>query len=454
MLTFSEIDTILENKFSIDFACIKVSSKSDQHDICYEGPGSVSMGEDGTFSMKMYHAFEETQNPLDLWSENAKHMFQRTPGQIIPEHAFYSFEGIDMSGKEWVAEHLAVNPRFSLPSVGAVITAQIKTLSCTTKKQQRELSSSDELLGIRLITKGKYDFPWNTFVKENNTTSLSECKITVACSECNVRNFNDKYIQLTKYFPLNQPLGYKVLIEAFNIALGEILTPTIIIESGKDKTTTRLFSVSVAANVKKILPPFKTNSPHSSHHFSEFVNAYCNNTPEPLTDLYNSWERCLKENQSLIENSCLILTVAIEGILKKYFSDLDTSQISKDKAEETLEKIKALNLEENIFNRIKGMLTSSQHANPKKILTKLIEDAVITKEMSKAWVSLRNLSAHADKFQGNEIDFSKIQKALNNMHTCLALLYRLIFKHVKYTGEYTDYSIIGWPDIKPETKND
>lgn len=74
--------------------------------------------------------------------------------------------------------------------------------------------------------------------------------------------------------------------------------------------------------------------------------------------------------------------------------------------------------------------------------------------MSKAWVSLRNLSAHADKFQGNEIDFSKIQKALNNMHTCLALLYRLIFKHVKYTGEYTDYSIIGWPDIKPETKND
>ena len=418
----------------------------DDLDICYEGPGSINIEKSGLLSLKMYYLFGEKEDPFSIYANNLQAIMDHAgPGQILPEDYFYTFTGIDMSGKKWEANGFSINPSISIPSLGFIIKANIRSIKCEDNQPYPNTLSAPELQAIRIFVRGKYELPWNTYIQAGSSTSLAECKLTIGSHECSIRNAEDKYIHITKHFDSEDQQGYKILLEAFSIATGKSFHPAIIISKDKNKTIAQIFSNSQTESRKELLSPIDSHLPSQHESFSKFVNAYYSKIQEPKSVLYNFWWRVLEsKTSSSIDNVCLILSVAIEGICKEYFSHLGSKEIARKDIEEAIALTRNLNINPRLFNRINGMLNSSNTANPSTILKNLSKQNTISQEMRNAWISLRHSSAHADTIPPEEINNSTVQKIINKMHSCLALFYQLIFEHIDYYGSYTDYSSPFW----------
>ena len=447
MFTTQELEDILSGNYSIEFAHIKIFKRTNEIDICYEGPGSINVEQSGLLTLKMYYIFSDKKDPFSIYANNLQAVMDHAgPGQILPEDYFYTFECIDMSGKTWETSGFSINPSISIPSAGFIIKTNIRSIWCAENQSHPDTLSAPDLQNIRVFIKGKYDLPWNSYIQTGSPISLAECKLTIGSHECSIRNVEDKYIHITKHFHPEDQQGYKLLLEAFSIATGKSFRPVIIISKDKNKTVTQIFSNSQTESRKELFSPISLNFLDQSESFSKFVNAYYSKIKEPQSVLYNFWWRVLEsKTSSSIENICLILTVAIEGMCKEYFSHLGSNAIAQNDVEEAIKQIRSLNINTRLFDRINGMLTSSNTASPRAILKNLSEQNIISKEMREAWISLRNSSAHGDTLTPEDINNTSMQEIINKMHSCLALFYQLIFEHIEYYGSYTDYSLVNWP---------
>jgi hypothetical protein len=61
-------------------------------------------------------------------------------------------------------------------------------------------------------------------------------------------------------------------------------------------------------------------------------------------------------------------------------------------------------------------------------------------ELVRAWENTRHPSVHADGFDKTAID-----KIYRNFQSALTLFNELVFLVVRYTGQYSDFSVVGWP---------
>lgn len=107
-----------------------------------------------------------------------------------------------------------------------------------------------------------------------------------------------------------------------------------------------------------------------------------------------------------------------------------------------MELINKLEIDKEIFNLISNCLKFNEKFSFKKELEYLVREKVITKDLSQTCLELRNNSAHADK---TIMDKNNMQELINKTNACLELFYLLLFSHIKYTGEYIQYSKEKWP---------
>ena len=120
-------------------------------------------------------------------------------------------------------------------------------------------------------------------------------------------------------------------------------------------------------------------------------------------------------------------------------------------AEKAKELIENSNLGERIKNRLFGSIGLLKNASTKGALNQMVQEKLLNKAMVSEWKKLRNKSVHPDKMNQGPIVF---QKYINQINTCLALFYRLVFIIIKYEGSYIDYSERGWPEKKFKLKNE
>src|SRR5687767_5056594 len=71
----------------------------------------------------------------------------------------------------------------------------------------------------------------------------------------------------------------------------------------------------------------------------------------------------------------------------------------------------------------------------------------ITAEDIEAWSRTRNPAAHAGLVAPTK-DRDETQVLLNRYHRVLNMLNRIVLQLIGYTGQYTDYSRPGWPDVE------
>lgn len=172
--------------------------------------------------------------------------------------------------------------------------------------------------------------------------------------------------------------------------------------------------------------------------YLEYVIDYQKNSWHPLS----YWIHTVIESGSAsFDIERLVLSVAIEGVLKSQFSELKSidsdleSQINKAK-----QLILQSDLQDNIKKRLEGALGSMSKPRAKDWLHILKEQGFVRDELIKGYGKLRDSSAHGDLVSGMQM-----QTDFDQYAAALVLFYHLIFSAINYRGEYTDYSRRNYP---------
>jgi hypothetical protein len=81
----------------------------------------------------------------------------------------------------------------------------------------------------------------------------------------------------------------------------------------------------------------------------------------------------------------------------------------------------------------------------------LVSASVIDEKDRTSWNDIRNKAAHGSF----EIDPAELQKHIDVVYRLTALVYKLVFLRIGYTGKFTDYGMRDWPlrDFTSELKS-
>lgn len=425
------IDKFISNSFEIDCIDICLTQKTDEDPIIYTGPGTIYQDKHGILQLKLYSKSNDIEKDL---SHQFKHY---PPGKIIPDEDYFTLKATDMSGNEWVADNILISANVSPSTASMVIKsklAEIKTI------ESNEARSNTEKNYLFIIVPGQYKIPCNkTEGLPNGGWRLNRTVFSANEIDFEFKKYDDYLIIYANAKTENLDKDvYLKLIEALSIFTGFIVRPIVIKNTQKDNDALKIKSVDNSFTNKKLIPPFKQFTKTEFKSFTCFLEKYLANIEAPFSDLFAFWHKINRAWQTSIENSSLSIGVAIEGIVKSYFSELGLAdeEILKQ-AKEAKKLIKNSDLGERIKNRLSGSIGLLKNTSPKRALDQMVQKKWLNKAMMNEWEKLRNRSVHPDKMNQ---DLIAIQKYIDQVDTCLALFYRLIFIIIKYESNYRNYS--------------
>ncbi|MCJ7790769.1 MAG: hypothetical protein MUP69_11480 [Candidatus Atribacteria bacterium] len=439
------IDKFISNLFEIDCIDICLTQKTDKDPIKYTGPGTIYQDEHGILQLKLYSKLSDINKELS-------HQFKHHPlGKIIAEDNYFTLRAIDMSGNEWLADNIWISVNVSFPAAGLVIKSKLDEIKTI---ELNEARSNTEKNYLFIIVPGQHKIPCNE--KEdlpNGGWRLNRAVFSANEIDFEFRKYDDYLIIYANAKTENLDKDvYLKLIEALSIITGLIVRPIVIRNTQKDKEILKIKSVDNSFTNKELSPPFKHFTTTEFESFTCFLEKYLANIKAPFSDLFGFWHKINRAWQASIENSSLSIGVAIEGIVKSYFSELGLPDKKiLQQAKEAEQKIKDSDLGE----RIKGYLLSSigllKNTSTKSALSQMVKKGLLNNAMKNEWVKLRNKSVHPDKMNQ---DPNAVQVYIDRIYTCLTLFYRLLFIIIKYEGSYMDYSESKWPEKKFKLKNE
>jgi hypothetical protein len=439
-----KIDKFISNSFEIDCFDICLTQKTDKDPIIYTGPGTIYQDEHGILQLKLYSKLN------DMYKELSYQFKNDIPGKIIAKDDKFTLKATDMFGNEWVADNIWIFGSTSYFTEDLVIKSKLNEIK---NIKSNEIQSNSKKNSLFIIVPGQYKIPCNE--KEDlpnggwrlNKAVFSANEIDFEfrkLDNCLIINASSKTENLDKDV-------YLKLIEALSIITGFIVRPVVIRNTQKDKEILKIKTVNNSFANKKLFPPFKHSDPTEFESFTCFLEKYLVNIKSPFSDIFGFWLKINRAWQAGIENSSLSIVVAIEGILKSYFGKLGLPDKKiLQQAEEAKKLIEDSDLGERIKGRLSGSIGLLRNASPKGALNQMVQEKWLNKAMVSEWKELRSKSVHPDKMNQGPIVF---QKYINQINTCLALFYRLVFIIIKYEGSYIDYSEKGWPEKKFKLKN-
>ncbi len=416
MPLMQDIEDIIKFKLMLDFIEITLIQQCEKNPKVYRGAGSIFQDNKGHIQLKMY--VKDFSQFTDLPKHNSR--------VLVEDSNLFYLEATDTTGIKWKAKYLHLKR-------GNIITAEIFNL-----EQIYEHSENFKELKAQFYILGKYDFPFNEYKVTEYESSLTICKFKTDYFDCEIDQ-HDKYMDV---FILTKEsndfnLLIDLIIEALSIITGHYLQPLIKMTESKNIQLLELYSHRLKQDEKKLNPPISTHVFDKIEDLKEFIHCYVTKFKEKRSHFFKSWYRNFLESQGLYINQALVLTVSIEGILKEYFSD--TTPVDNTAKISTLEEIEKISIDETIFNDIKNYLTKPKEPNLQKRLKKLVKDDVISEDLFKICLEIRNYSAHADKIV---MDSKKtnMQKIIYEIDACLELFYLLLFYYIGYKGRHIEYS--------------
>lgn len=439
LLDNKEIESAITNSLSIDFVSITLTQDTAENPKKYVGPGSILLDTDGVIRLKMYHAYQNEEDIQRDFSDSFNDD-GLVPGQIINNQHYYSLEGVDMKGRQWSSSHVSLSGHTSFPARGKVIETSLQKISLTHLKTEVD-KSQDEFAYI--IVPGKYKIPCNKYEKSEKGTSLTACELDLGSYSCEIKR-RDSHIAISICGSSSITIDKyaNILLEAISICAGAYLRPKIRMESNKARKLAIIYSAGKTIT-QELQSPIDGMNARETASFEEFTRKYTNKVNEPFTELFGYWYRIFSESSGELENRALVLTTAIEGLLKKYFPEHgapDADFVAQ--AKDAKPKIKAVDIGPRIKERILSSLGNALSSTPKNSLHSLAASEIIPVELIKTWNELRNKSAHADELKQSD---AELQEFLDQLFGCLELFYCLLLRHIEYKGNYIRYSQTGWP---------
>ena len=440
ILSDKDISRIAKNEFEIEFLKARLVQQTPENPDSYSGSGSISQSSDGKLHLKMYCLLD---SPDDITKEflRLNDGFSLEPGQLIDERKYFSFEGTDLFGHIWKAKNIWPKTHVSFPAGGIIVEAELSS----TESRDELPPRSNKIQRKIFVVPGLYKFPFNRGQPGTTEPGFSVATINlVGDRTCEVNTKDGSLVVSVQYQPTDSERYPDCVLEALGICMGAHLVPQveITIAPTEHLQTIRHLDRN-ASQLYRISPPLPVRQPDALPGIQKFIQKYLQWTTEPYSQLAGYWFRVLLAFHSGLENQALVLTTAIEGVLKVYFPEFgcpDTTFLKEiDDAYPVIDK---LTVGPRVLGRIKSSLGSAKGATPSNALFVLASSGRIPSELVSVWKSLRNKSAHADELS---MESPEMQKFINDLYACLELFYRLIMLKIGFNGVLVRFSAIGWP---------
>lgn len=495
MINQKEIGALKSGSFEIDCKSIRLTKRSQDDPVVYEGPGSVRQTYEGTFEFKIYN--RELADSTALMSR----LDSVRTGEIIPDSEYFDFLAIDTRGREWSSDTIHISPPSYSGERQSYVIIKGTTASLQIVDEYPQKNKEDY---VELTFFGLNKFPFTDrkrieIKEENKTVGLNHkyvvedenSKYPVFCEKTekliNVRVSLSKSTMIPNF-------DLRVL-EALGFILGQIIQPDITRLKSGNRLTTILRCIKVGEIFPWIEPPIHirknphNTAKHSWNLFQKYLRYVSIFKEDGLSPLGVETYLVILSGSSDFTVQSLVLSVAVEGILNSAYKDYakpdketleaienfkeylikwkGSSEILKRLSgfvgqmeyAKAKDKLRILNQQGVISNeqysiwkgsaeileRLSGSVKQMGKIRAKDKLHKLIEQGIISKEQYDAWNEVRNKEAHADRL------YNVLQQRLWFFDKILVLFYRLIFNAIGYEGLYTDYSLPDyplWPYIK------
>lgn len=443
-LDSKELTTFRNGNFELHFLSMKVEKPAPDSKR-FLGSGFMRQIPDGRFEYTMYS--KKVTSTFEILDE----VFGNTqirPGKLIPETEYYTLTATDTTGRKWVATVL--NPSKKSSSGGTLLTGKFSEISC-----QGSLPVKTKNYHLNLEFMGEYKIPSNTATKIDQTI---EDKHTTISNSLNILKFSHNKID----FLFRQEDGAlriettaknkKLLIGSFEKHIAEGLQfvlgiPTswsiLTIQFGKSGKIVLRSSRKASKGNK---PPVNPNIGYHEYFcklFSDYLS-YISKFPSERSHPVSVQIRSIAQASSVnIETLALVLSVAVESILKHAAVQAKVTKIEMDSIKNLKEYFENWDGPEQLKTRVRGLLSMLSTPSAKTLLNELVKSKVTTPKHKKAWGKLRDKLAH-----GGMMGSSSLQEFIDLTNVVLVLFYHLVFHITGYQGKYTDYSIDGWPEVE------
>lgn len=405
--------------------------------IVYEGPGLLTQEPDRSIRLRVFSA------PLE-YSEAFDRQFNRdlTPGELVPDFQYYDFQGKDPFGTFWRANRMSIETDFGS---GTYVRPRPRIL-----EKAVERSKPAERPVVMAFVPGKLKLPWHAVTEKGERGwSVDRFEKSAGRFEWRIVTTDDGAWLTFKCDDLPIELQFEAFLRGLSIITGRWLKPICLSIYEGNRQTTRVRNRLHEPDGEKLLPPIGTQRDFAedAHRFLErFMEKSTDEKKEgdgPCVLAHRYWHRILRARESDIENSSLVLSVAVEGLVKKtLLSERDVDPEFVKQAEEAKPILKKAGLGPRALGCVLSSLGNAKYPRVQDALRRLATEGVAGEAHLEAWKGLRNAAAHGSVLDDDD---KALQEHLDRLHVCLDLYYRLVFLLIGYEGTHTDYGTRGWP---------
>lgn len=430
--------SLTTNSLSLSFPHCLLRQCGTEAPRSFTGTGFVEQLPDGSIQLKMF-ATEKMST-----REQAARLFPEghTPGVLLPDTAYYDLEATDQAGFIWKARKQSIREQFG---VGNEVHARLRDL-----EKFEELGKPGDTRGAGWFIPGEFELPWHQTTKTERSSSVDRFEFDDELFGWKAHKV-DGGLELNFTVKQSAPLEPSAtrFLRATSMLLGCALEPLYSYTIGNGELVTRIHAPGrkVRSRLSEPVPTSLFKHEHAHRFLACCMHNADQAQPKPqdqLRILYAFWYRILRAHQEDIENSSLVLSVAIEGVAKTLcHSEHDTDTEFAALLEVETPIIEALEINERIRKALLASLGNAAFPKPKDTLKRLVEQGAISEAHVSAWNKMRNTGAHGALL--NDAG-GKFQAHLNRYFTCLDLFYRLMFVAIGYSGKHYDFSAEGWPE--------
>jgi len=405
--------------------------------IVYEGSAFLMQEPNKSVRLRMFAA------PVEM-VQAFERSFKRDwiPGVLLPDPYYYDFEGVDTYGAIWKANRISIDTEFGS---GVYVRARPMIFEKT-----EQCPKPVERPGVVAFLPGKVELPWHR-VPESDAGRLALKRFEGKGGSFEWRvDETDEGAWLTfKCEDSAVEDHFELFLRGLSILTGRGLKPICLSIYEGDQKTIKMLNRLHEVDTAKLLPPIVMQMAFAvdAHLFLErfMIKALDKEkgAENPCELAHRYWHRILRARESDIENSSLVLSVAVEGVVKiTPPSERGGDPEFIKQIDEAIPILNAAKLGSRVLGSVLSHLKNAKNPKVKDTLQQLKSEGVISEDHFEAWKKLRNAAVHGDVL---EYDDTALQKHLDRFHVCLDLYYRLVFLLIGYQGRHTDYGTRGWP---------
>lgn len=440
----------IDNSLNIDCQEMKLwQSKNSK--IIYRGVGSIYNRINGELEFKMF-LFEK------ISILNIQSIKYGEPGQIIKEDDYFTLEGTDSVGGKWIVKNIIPKWEYNNELNSFFIQGKIKEL-----QNDHSINSRSKYHELTFGFYGDIKIPYNTSSKTEkflgNIMTFSSNQLNVAKFRTNGLDFiilNEKRWLSINIVSENKMIKKYMIVrilESLQFVLGTTLYWSYMQIKSNIVNRTILRKKPFIKNKIIQKPPIEIDSFDTSNKVWDLLGKYLLHVfsykgTKTWSPIFAEILSVIKSNNNLFNLQAITLSVAIEGLLKLYFEKLG---IPDDKTKAQIEEAKTIYNNSELFDynfkqRLEGTFEAFERPRAKDILRKLNRYGYLQIDLINKYNKLRNPSIHAD----NRIE--PLQEYLNLINSNYILFLQIIFLAIGYSGEFKDYSKIGYPSGTFEAK--